>query len=653
MLFPFCSNQFLIIKDGLENHSGVIAHFSTQFGTHEESRRPCPSGETQYFQFEPSPGAGTGGKRLYGQDVVHVKTLTIEIGDSMISFDHVDAEINRPRKAHLLATGLYVFTQVVRDMKATVIHISSHVDITNLSPISFGISAKSVQGIEEIGVCPAINEAETKKGSVLQAGEGDTLSRRSAGFGIPISFLRSLSNRAERDHGKPSITIVIFPLLDQGVEMARSNLSGEVVLPSLGSLVQIATGNSYVQSFEVTCSSRNKERKQNAVVVQVCCRVTLVGSYHPFVELFLQPRTELKSNLPIRIIVRTPMPHTFSSCSKLMPIKGGGEEENNSADAGSYEKINAMAGQTMHFLEPFESIKILTPGPSIAIAAICADQPTGGRRTGWMDGGWVDLPLGRNVRSEPNLCMFPFVKRDGEPPSVARGSEFLILEGFDLPRGRDTDQTEEGTGAVAETTSQERGAVRPGGRVVEAERADDPSTHVKQFSIVVQNYAIDHTRDVLFEQIAKSSPTSPTRASSVTSGCSQRRSFHPSHLATIPFSAFSSSYHRKRITLLPASNIPMRILKLTMEGEEGTKKSAPFILDEIPLSEGGIESRVISWADDKRSSYYAYRRLSSVNQYELHVIPVSFCVPPFSLFCHFLFLYCTVLIKTTFLFHYL
>mmetsp|Transcript_10115 Transcript_10115/g.22639 ORF Transcript_10115/g.22639 Transcript_10115/m.22639 type:complete len:3425 (-) Transcript_10115:94-10368(-) len=603
-----CAARSLIttMPYGLENHSGVVAHFSTRFGSHEESCRVCPSGKTRYFQFEPSPGEGTGGKRLYGQDVLHVKTLDIDLGNSTIRFEHVDAEINRPRKAHLLGNGLCVFTQVLRDMKATVVHISSHVDIINSSPIPLGISVKTEQGIEEVGVCAAA-EAETAKRLAPQDREGNTLSHCSAGFGIPITYLRSLSHSSPSDTSKPSTTIVVSPLPDRDNDMeGRLNLSGEVVLPSLASLVQVAMGNSSVQSFEVSCTSTcspEKDRKsQDAMVLQVCCRVSLVQSYYPFVELFFQPRALLSNNLPVRIVIRTPMSHTFSSCSELLSINADGREESRDLH---------------HFLDPFESIKILSPGPSIAIAVLCADQPTGGRRTGWMQGSLVDLPLDRNApQSEPHLCLFPFVKRQGEPAAIARGSEFLILEGS---HGLLRDDT------TSETSLHESDEARRSiDRDVEALRANDPSTHVKKFCIIVHNYAVDHTGDILFEQVAKSSPTSPTRSSFVT-GTSvspqRRRSFHPTHLAAIPFSAFSSSFLMKRITLLPASDIPIRILKLTMEGDEGTKRSAAFAVEDIPLSEGGIESRAISWDDNKTSNYYAYRRLSLTNQYELHVIP--------------------------------
>jgi hypothetical protein len=286
--------------------------------------------------------------------------------------------------------------------------------------------------------------------------------------------------------------------------------------------------------------------------------------------------------------------------------------------------VSSMAGQTIHILQPFESLKILTPGPSIAFAALCADQPTGGRRTGWMDGGWVDVPLGRNAQLlEPYLCLFPFIKRGGESPAVARGSEFLILEGTDaLPHQREEEADRGGRG-IADSPKKSMSNQEPRNAPSMAVNPNDPTTHIRTLSIGVQNYAVDHTGDILFEQVAKASATSPTRATSIHSGGTpHRRSFHPPHLDTIPFSAFSSPYHQKRITLLPASDVPVRILKLTMEGDVGTKRSSSFTLEEIPLSEGGIESKAITWADENRSTYFAFRRLSSANQYELHVIPV-------------------------------
>jgi len=559
--------------------------------------------------------------------VVHVKTLEISIGDSIITFDHVDAEINCPRKAHLLANGLYVFTQVVRDMKAIVVHLSSHVDLCNSTPIPFSIFVKtSEEAIEEIGTCPAMSEIRKGKGTTLQAGENDTVSRQSAGFGVPIHKLQALNNRAQRDDGRPSAVIVVSPLVEQVGESPTNNLFGEVVLPSLGSLVQIATGNSCVQSFEVTCTPRSRDRgqQQDAVTVQICCRVTLVGSYHPFVELFLQPRALFQNNLPVSVMIRTPMPHTFSAMTKQVPVaERKNEDETYFQDIGL--DVSSMAGQTIHVLQPFETLKILTPGPSIALAALCADQPTGGRRTGWMDGGWVDVPLGRSAQLlEPYLCLFPFIKRGGESPAVARGSEFLILEGTDaLPHQREEEADRGGRG-IADPPKKSMSSQELRNAPSMAVNPNDPTTHIRTLSIGVQNYAVDHTGDILFEQVAKASATSPTRASSIHSGGTpHRRSFHPPHLDTIPFSAFSSPYHQKRITLLPASDVPVRILKLTMEGDVGTKRSSPFTLEEIPLSEGGIESKAITWADENRSTYFAFRRLSSANQYELHVIPVS------------------------------
>ena len=62
---------------GIENHTGISCKFATKFGDEEKPLRSCRTGTTHYFHFDPSPGNGTGGKRLYGQDVMHLKSVKI------------------------------------------------------------------------------------------------------------------------------------------------------------------------------------------------------------------------------------------------------------------------------------------------------------------------------------------------------------------------------------------------------------------------------------------------------------------------------------------------------------------------------------------------------------------------------------------------
>ena len=71
-----------------------------------------------------------------------------------------------------------------------------------------------------------------------------------------------------------------------------------------------------------------------------------------------------------------------------------------------------------------------------------------------------------------------------------------------------------------------------------------------------------------------------------------------SSLPTIPYSTFVSQKHQNRVTLLPRSTVPFRLLHLTMEGDEGVKKTLPFKIDNIAICEGGVSSTEIPWEDE-------------------------------------------------------
>ena len=595
---------------GIENHTGISCKFATKFGDEEKPLRSCRTGTTHYFHFDPSPGNGTGGKRLYGQDVMHLKSVKIFFGDSIITLDHIDAMINMPRQAHLLEAGVHVFTEVLRNKKATFVHVSSQIEIKNSTTLPFMISVKSPEGTEEVGVCHSDDEKQAK--DLVQSRDGNTFSSHNVGFGIPVHFLAGLGTSSYAFAGQPSITMVISPMLSSDHKAEEASLRGEVVLPDLRSLVQIATSNSFVQSFDVTCAPRDAGQQYGPMVVQICCKVTLVDNSHPFVELFLQPRALLQNNLPVSILVRTPMPHTFSASPKMMRHDASVKSER--AETG------AVPGQSIHLLDPFSSIKIFTPGPSIAITAKCADAPSGGRKMTWMDGEWADLPLGRNSRLiEPIDCLFPFDKSDGEKPSVARGCEFLIVEGLNGPLAEHNEEKGLSSRSDRRMSGKE---VAPTTKSV-LEDLEDPNAQIRTLSFAVRNFALDHTGRLLFEQVAVDNRDGSPRKSSKTSGVSRTPSsiFNQSTAGSIPFSSFSSSFHRSRISLLPGSDITLRLIELTMEGDDGTERSEPFVLEGIPLSEGGIESVAITWDDQKNSGYFAYRRLSSFNQCEVHLIP--------------------------------
>lgn len=84
-------------------------------------------------------------------------------------------------------------------------------------------------------------------------------------------------------------------------------------------------------------------------------------------------------------------------------------------------------------------MEIFTPGPSIAVSMSCADLPIAGTATDWMDGGWLDVPLGSGKKLlEPVPLIFPFKRESlikysssrqlsGQPEGFGKGSRFFVV----------------------------------------------------------------------------------------------------------------------------------------------------------------------------------------------------------------------------------
>jgi hypothetical protein len=283
------------------------------------------------------------------------------------------------------------------------------------------------------------------------------------------------------------------------------------------------------------------------------------------------------------------MPHTFKAKEKLEAGKVYG-------DLKGYE--------TYHELAQSEVVEVFTPGPSLAIGVKCSDPPVGGTSTDWMEGGWVDIPLVREFGlSEPIPCLFPFVRRTGADQHAIDGSEFFIVEaGNDLNKYLQKNNVS-GKNAEMSAYEEEDSPLE----LVE------PKAPTRKVLITVCNYGVDHTGDVLFEAVSNQEGRRKSKAASVHS--SFRRSSSVA-MNPCPYSAFASL--SRRITLLPHYKSPLRLLHLTMEGEEGVRRSKPFYLDDITICEGGIESTPLNWEDDSESGFYAYRRLVDAYQFEVH-----------------------------------
>lgn len=439
----------------------------------------------------------------------------------------------------------------------------------------------------EFGVCGARQgdlsylAGSSKVDFAVTDGNISKVSRR---FGIPLGLISPEDSRT---------------ILHLSPQVAGGALSGEVEIPSLREVILKSRAGKFMQHLDVTCRSpRNFSDKKDGVrlpdafVLQVRLVASILDRNHPFIEIFLEPRLVLENRIPVRLTLRTPMPHTFKGKARFETHKTGESE--------GYD--------IYHELAQGDRVEVFTPGPSIALSLKCTDPPVGGRATDWMEGGWIDVPLVREFGlPEPLRCVFPFSRRNFiDPPNLSGvdGTEFFIVEsGDDLSKLL---LREEALAAGKLPAHYDEDAIE----LVE------PRASTRKILFTICNYAVDHTGDILFEMA--NDEIGNSRHNRATMEASSRRrlsvgSFPP------PFSAYSTGH--RRITLLPHEKASIRLLHLTMEGDEGVRRSKPFFLEDLSTSEGGVDSTPIMWQDNSESGYYAYRKLVDTYQFEVHVIP--------------------------------
>lgn len=263
-------------------------------------------------------------------------------------------------------------------------------------------------------------------------------------FGLPAQFLRSFTV-----DNSETLCVQVSPVLEGG---ESADLVGLFNIFQLEQLVEIATSDSDQRIIEVACHpvSQRTSSPHSSLAVNVCFNVSLVDDAHPFVQLSIMPRLILTNRLPIDIMLRTPMPHTFNKketahsssedyriIDKNFTIHG----ENGIWWSIVYDACIAPH-KSLHLLpemKPLDSVEIFTPGPSIAISMSCADLPIAGTATDWMDGGWLDVPLGSNKKlPEPVKLTFPFKAESlikysssrqlpGHMEGFGKGSEFFVV----------------------------------------------------------------------------------------------------------------------------------------------------------------------------------------------------------------------------------
>ncbi|KAL9187273.1 hypothetical protein ACHAXT_001376 [Thalassiosira profunda] len=548
----------------IENHSGLGASYSIY---DNPTRFPLPTSSTQFFRFELFPERGSGGVRTYGQDIKHSKSITLYVGNTAISIRDMDHKVNEPRSAHFIPEfNAHVFVHVVKKGNSTVLHLSSHVELHNSSSLPFRIAVIGEDSVHDVGV---INKAETRKNSVRDGPqsllkESEDMMTHSV-FGLPAPLLRSFTVDASE-----TLCVQISPILED----SSNSLVGMFNLPHLERLVEIATSEQNRRIIEVSCSPSSRGSRSSSLAANICCKVSLVDGSHPFVELFIEPRAVLKNRLPVSMLLRTPMPHTFLSSDESSP---------------EYEADDPNL--TTHKLGPLGTVEVFTPGPSIAVSLKCADLPIGGTPTSWVDGNFLDVPL-KGRLPEPVNCTLPFIQTRAldryesmrQMPQVrVRGNDFFMLEAEDV-----TPDLKE-TGDI---------------------RSSPALQSIRTVVFIVCNYAVDHTGNLLFEKVSLRNEKAGQRKGSISSA---------SLLGSPPYSAFSSVHHRRRVTLLPDSDSYIRLVSLSMELDDGMRRTVPFRLEDCSITEG-IDSMPILWADTTPSGYFAYRNLTAEGS-ELHVVP--------------------------------
>ena len=388
------------------------------------------------------------------------------------------------------------------------------------------------------------------------------MTKESPGLGVPIESLQDFYSEWST-FDKCTLNLSFSPDID-----SATNLIGKERIQLQKSMFR---DSAISFSSEVICLEA-ETAGLDRFVFQAKVTASLVDGV-PFVEITLNPRAVIRNRIPLSISVRTPMPHTHS------------------------DNMHVQDNYTFHHLSQGQYLEVYTSGASLAVSLRCTDNPVAGNPTDWMEDGWVDLPLSPGpLIDKPVTVYLPFPSGDlfNSAPQ-RRGTEVVIADKLS-PHW--------------ETFSDESKGIEQGIEVSSAMELGD----AKEYLIGLRYYAVDHTGEVLFEEVP-----SYSQASARLSSSAPFRSSRGQSLALL--GAYRSESHRGRVTLLPPPERQIRLLHLTMEGESGYTKSAPFIPKDVEICEGGVESTNIPWESGEPSGFFAYRRLIDQYQSEIHVIP--------------------------------
>ena len=535
--------------------------------------RECPSGFVDFFAFEYlKVGSGSGGKRLYGQDIVTRRTVSIKFDSNKTECIDLDSWLGQQPKLCRLDGNRIIVLSVFSEGKVRKIHVSSGVTVRNNSLVSFGLSVPSGNSVIQIGRCDPLHRSPSVKGGGSPPFENDK-ARRSRRYGIPSPLLSDMYSELE-NKGSSKLCLIITPGLPTEHEFS-GRLDFQITRSSIVSK----------KNVEIVCRPQVDGISNDQGPFIFCASIHTVWiDGQPVFEIDVEPRGVVRNEMPISILVHSPMPYLFLDDSDGEPVS----KEDNS-----------------YLLLVGKKIEVFTSGPSIAVSLRCADSPIGGTSTDWMEGQWLDLPLMTEFRlTEPIQGCFPFVHRGNDPLArpLSGGMNFFVAQG------------EEGLSQLGGLTRQT--SKDPKGEI-ELQYGKSDRSEAAVFFITSLHTLVDHSGDLLFEQYVPQQKSLRV---------SQSFSSGPSHLEkrnsnSIPLGTYWSSKYHHRITPLSSTSSSLSLLHLNMQGDDGIERSVPFRIEDISIGEGGVESTQLFWNNGSPSGFCAYRKLINAYASEIHFIP--------------------------------
>lgn len=444
--------------------------------------------------------------------------------------------------------------------------MSSHVEIINRTLLPFELEVVGSAGCHDIGCSKSTKQVESTAAPITS----DWIDTRTTkNFSVPAPLLCDFVKEWD-SYGQAELTLKITPLLSEfdGNHDSKNALNGIIdVVVSLQELKR-SNGGLITSKLVVNCRSKDQLGADVPLALQVVLKMYLAVDEQVYVDVFLEPRAVIENRIPLPMKVRTPMPQTFSTG----------------------QKVEGELHEVMYSLDQDGRVEVFTPGPSIAISVGTRDKPIAGTELGWLNGGWVDLPLVAEFSLiEPIAGVLPFETSrmmGVNDTERAEGAEVFIVEGY------------QALGNLVEIVSSAQPGQGADKTFADTFREGTKDEGPLSFFLTVCNYGVDHTGDLLFEKASLNLGSSVRMTSLRQSddglrdsifGNTPKSSFLEEFTETLvsdssrkreskrsiphPFGAFSSSRLRRRISLLANAQTPIRLLQMTIDADEGLRRT--------------------------------------------------------------------------------